>query len=498
MNNVDLTKPMRQSPLGIVMFAIVATRKLARAIWPLILIYAVKNNSLPDQVKFYIYLALGFIILLVITHGILTYFYFYFYIENNEFIVNKGYLKKVKLAIPLERIQTINIKQNIVQQILKLVSLEIDTAGSSGKELNIIALKKPFAEKIQEYLTIHKSANKTTDEQEGNEVIEEEVKTILRLDVGDLIKVGITENHLRSALILVALSYGFIQQFESIFKERMESASEQAETILINSGTAFYIYLALAILFIGFVFSILRTIVVHFNLNLKRKGKKFFIISGLLNKKNLTIPYSKIQVLSWRTNPLRKALDFVTVEITQAASNEKNKKQAIIIPGCNTQHKTSIITEVFDNNDDAIWSIHKIHPIFFFRLWLIRGLVPALLSIAIWYPYNVVYYIAAAWAVFAIFMSYLSFRKYYFRISKELIEKSSGTFGQKNMRMFNFKVQNVKYRQTFFQRRRNLATIRIYTAGGKQLSIPYIDNLLAKELYDYLLMSVEADNRKWM
>lgn len=192
MNNVDLSKPMRQSPLGIVMFAIVATRKLARAIWPLILVYAVKNNSLPEQVKFYIYLALGFVILLLITHGILTYFYFYFHIENDEFIVNKGYLKKVKLAIPLERIQTINIKQNIAQQILKLVSLEIDTAGSSGKELKIIALKKPFAEEIQKFLTI-----KETPEISENIVNEEETKTILKLDIGDLIKVGITENHLR-------------------------------------------------------------------------------------------------------------------------------------------------------------------------------------------------------------------------------------------------------------------------------------------------------------
>ncbi len=499
MNNPELTKPMRQSPLGIILFALVAGRKFIKAFWPIILIYIVKNNSMNDEVKFYIYLIVLFIVLLLIFHAVLTYMYFYFRIENNEFIVNKGYLKKVKLSIPLDRIQTINIKQNIFQQVLKLVSLEIDTAGSAGKELKIIALKKPFAEEIQRQLTMNKPVQSDETGELKDEVITEEAgKLIMHLKLDDLIKVGITENHFKSALAILAIGYGFIQQLENLFKENIDSATQQAESFLTNSGSKIYIILFLLVLFVGFMFSIIKTIIVYYNLSLTRIGQKFILVSGLFNKKTLTVPYSKIQVLSWSTNPLRKIMDFVTVNITQASSNERNKKQAILIPGCSTKHKNSILAEVFPDTQNLVWDKHRFHFIFFIRIWLVRGIIPALLAAFIWNDYAFIYAVSAVWLVFAAFLSFLSYRKYYFRISESLIEKSSGTIGKKNMRMFNFKVQNVKYKQTFFQRRRNLATVRIYTAGGKQLSIPYIDNSLAMELFNYLLMKVESDNRKWM
>ncbi len=89
-------------------------------------------------------------------------------------------------------------------------------------------------------------------------------------------------------------------------------------------------------------------------------------------------------------------------------------------------------------------------------------------------------------------------KKHYFRISEKLIENSTGAVGQKFSRMFNFKVQTVKYKQTIFQRRKNLATLKIYTAGGKVLSMPYINSDLAFELYNYLLYKAESNNKKWM
>jgi putative membrane protein len=55
----------------------------------------------------------------------------------------------------------------------------------------------------------------------------------------------------------------------------------------------------------------------------------------------------------------------------------------------------------------------------------------------------------------------------------------------------------VEFRQTFFQKRRSLASLQIMNASGS-MTIPYIDALLAKQIYDYLLYHTEISGKKWM
>jgi putative membrane protein len=59
------------------------------------------------------------------------------------------------------------------------------------------------------------------------------------------------------------------------------------------------------------------------------------------------------------------------------------------------------------------------------------------------------------------------------------------------------KAQSVDFRQSFFQKRRGLASLRVNNASG-QMNIPYIPEDVAYKLMNYLLYRVEAANKKWM
>ena len=54
-----------------------------------------------------------------------------------------------------------------------------------------------------------------------------------------------------------------------------------------------------------------------------------------------------------------------------------------------------------------------------------------------------------------------------------------------------------RHQQTFFQKRRSLASLHLMNAAGS-MTIPYIDEKLAMQIYNYLLYHTEVSERKWM
>jgi putative membrane protein len=63
--------------------------------------------------------------------------------ENEEFIINEGILIKQKTIIQLNRIQQVNINQSLIQRLVGVYELDVDTAGSAKKEGQIKALSHP-------------------------------------------------------------------------------------------------------------------------------------------------------------------------------------------------------------------------------------------------------------------------------------------------------------------------------------------------------------------
>jgi putative membrane protein len=151
MNKVDLTIPTRQSAKGLVLIFIFSVQQFIRMFWPLVLV-AGYSGKISSKDKLVLLISILAVLVLLIIHTILYYLNFIFYISNGEFVLKKGYLRKKVLTIPLDRIQSVNTKQNLIQQVLNVVSLEIDTAGSVAKELKIHALEKSFSVELQNQL----------------------------------------------------------------------------------------------------------------------------------------------------------------------------------------------------------------------------------------------------------------------------------------------------------------------------------------------------------
>jgi putative membrane protein len=72
-----------------------------------------------------------------------------------------------------------------------------------------------------------------------------------------------------------------------------------------------------------------------------------------------------------------------------------------------------------------------------------------------------------------------------------------GWFGQEWILLQWYKIQSVEMKQTIFQRRRGLASLRLYTAAGS-ISVPFIDKDAANQVVNYALYKIESSKESWM
>ena len=120
MSSSPFSKFSRQSPLGIVINYGVLLYKLVKSFWVFIPIFF--SDSIENK-GFYILNISGVLIVLLLLVAIVQFLFFKFKIEGDQFILNKGLIFKNKTAIPIERIQSVNFKQNILHQIIIILTI---------------------------------------------------------------------------------------------------------------------------------------------------------------------------------------------------------------------------------------------------------------------------------------------------------------------------------------------------------------------------------------
>src|SRR5690606_24164142 len=217
-------------------------QKFLRASWaPLaIMIYRVPSDAI-------LYVILGVIVILLFIGFIayLQYRNFTFFLDEDkqEFVIHSGILSKKRLSIGLDKIQQVNINQNIIQKLIGVYSLDVDTAGSGSKEVSIRAIDHKSAQILKAKLLDRETTKSEVDE--VSEVVEEKQKPIIRISFSSLLKVGITSNYGRSLAILTAFFFTLYDNAKDFVQNEMLS-EEQIDTY-INQGAK----LGLLIIFFG-------------------------------------------------------------------------------------------------------------------------------------------------------------------------------------------------------------------------------------------------------
>ncbi|MFD1079651.1 PH domain-containing protein, partial [Longispora fulva] len=174
MPDFDFSQPQRQSEVGLILIFGTSLYQLTRSLWVLGVYFLVGDVN----TKTLLFAIFGAVVVLLLTLGysILYYLNFKFYIDekNREFVLQKGVFSSDVLNIPFEKIQQVNFKRNILQRVIGVYSVVVETAGSQEKEVEIKALSREKANELADQLmSLAKKHDGLVDNTETEESSEE-------------------------------------------------------------------------------------------------------------------------------------------------------------------------------------------------------------------------------------------------------------------------------------------------------------------------------------
>ncbi|KQM77103.1 hypothetical protein ASE74_17730 [Pedobacter sp. Leaf216] len=119
----DFSKPQRESAFGIIIMGAHTFLQIAKGTF---FVFVAAFIKLPTSTFIYLLLGIAFIMLVSAFFAYLWYLKFTFFLdkEKQEFVVNKGIFSRDQVIIQLDKIQQVNINQNILQKIIGIYGLK--------------------------------------------------------------------------------------------------------------------------------------------------------------------------------------------------------------------------------------------------------------------------------------------------------------------------------------------------------------------------------------
>lgn len=481
---VNWSEPQKQSAFGIFMFAGKAFRQVV------IVVLAAVGSLVRKEKPFWVWaLSFGGIAAFVFGKAFLEYFFFTFHVTEGQLIIKKGIFSKKTLVIPFERIQTVQLHQNLLHKIINHCKVAIDTAGTEETEVAIQSLSYAKAISLKQLLTKQTVSPLTKEE--------EDVEKTIRLLPRDLFKMAISANHLETFGLLFAFVIARFQDVKDLFgidaADWVESQGKQIAFTTQMIGLMIFFVLAFSILI-----SVLRIVLKFSDLTIHLGEKGFQLKHGMLSSQQQFIGSKKIQFIQWNANWIRRKIGMYMFHIKTAGETDLKKKQKIHVPVTREEHLQKLGSYYQNHLPSVNTQPGTIQPQYFYRqivLIVLPVTVLAVTTIWIWWSWYALLFLI--WSINYIIKTKIYQQNFKIWVNDDAIEISKGVWGRQRLVINWHNLQVITVQQSIYQRRKRLANLSLQTASG-EVNIPYLQVEEAQMLADHAAMKIESSQRNWM
>ena len=500
MNAPDKGAWQRTSPFAILFFLGRILRLIAKNAWqsfaPLFALLVAYQGDIVDK------LVVGGVLLatVIVVGAVLSWLFFSYQIRDDSILIRSGVVKKKQLDIKFDRIQGVNAEQNPVYRVLNLVTVTFDTAGSSGNEGNLPAVTREFANALREKIGRGQAEDLPDGEQSTVPP-----RLLLKLDWRDMIRIGLAD---RRALIVFALIGPLLDQMgdriEPIIERTVESVALEALQLGIGAGAAIALLIILGVTLLFALISVAAAFLRYHDFEVFLDGNALRSIGGLLTRHEHAMDLQKIQTLRSQQGIVQSWLGRYTLTARQAISGRRGRAgKMFTIPVVTAAMLDQLRRLMLAPGGGRLTQDPRsplFHPVSRYYLRsriLYLGLLPAAILATIFTAIaGPVGLLALLCLPLVSLASWRSWRRAgYLHDDDELVCRS-GLLGYRTVALLFRKVQRVTVTQSRFQRRKNLASLRLYMASGS-VRVPYIAYATARQLQDYVLYRVETSQQSW-
>lgn len=496
----DFDQPQKQSPVGVLVMFADTLQEYARAFLPILAITLFKAKEF--SMLYFVLISIAALVLI----GIIAYlrfinFTFHLDRQNQEFIIQEGILSKTKTAVQLHKIQQVNITQSLIQRLIGVYGLEVDTAGSNSKEGKIKAVSHNLALALKsELLNNQKASQSTSDFIQDNSISETDNQPFISIGLPSLIKVGITSNYVKSFSLLLVFFFTMLDYIEKFFGQEVFESNRYDHIIEGRSMALGLLFLVVLIFVVVVVMNLVRTIIRYFDYKITRQKGSLLLSFGLINTKSTILKPEKVQIVSITQNYFQKKLNVLQLQIKQTAHSEREEKNTHIeIPGCNASEKDAMLHLLYQKNPEKGLMLSPNFRKLGFAVFL--TIVLPLVGYFFFRQYQnpeLIFDLAALiYTIFVGLVQYFKYRNHRLFVHDDFIIKQSGAWDITHEIIEPGKIQGITISQLFWHKSIGIGSLILHTAGGNirldlgqmKLIQPYVN----KWLYE-----LEKTDVNWM
>lgn len=499
----------RTSPLAAVFFLGRIYRTIAQnavqSLAPLAVLLFAQRGDLGEKLLFGV---VTFVLLTIVIAG-LQYWFFLYQLTDRSIRIRDGILRRTQTDIKYERLQGLTAEQSPLYRLFGLVTVKLDTAGSARQEAYLPAIGKPLAEELRRLSHSARAQRPPeTDPASGDAAVdggEAAWRMLLQLRARDMVRIGLSSGRV---LVVLALLAPLLERWGDYAEENL-SGDELARAAgdFAQWGLAGGILLGLAIVIgvaiVLVMLSILGAFIRFHRYTLEGDGSSLRSTAGLFTRYEHALRRDKVQVLAVGQNPMLRMFQRYRARLQRASSNRREGRRSLSVPLCTRGQLSSICKEVFGEEfTDAELNpgssrFVRISPRWIRSRAALFGLLPAMLAAALFAPVaGAVTLWLLAWPPVVALVAWQRYRKFGVFVAANGMVLRDGFIGWRLRAYLNRKIQRVSIVQTPSQKRRDLATMRVYLASGS-VRVPYLPIADASRLRDYLLYKVESSDLAW-
>jgi putative membrane protein len=477
----------RQHPTGVFQYIVKYTWMFIRGFWPIL-----AGAAVSDNIRAYgEWISLAVLVISCLS-AVFQYWKFTFQITEDALVIRRGVLERERITIAFERIQVVNLEQSIWQRAFGVMSVKVDTAGTAGAEVEIAALKVEDAKALK--VVLSSGRLQVESDHEGLDSMAHG-EQLISLSWSRLFKIGLTQNHLRNALIAFGSIIALAEPLEGLMTGWLSNVPSYTWVVLKFLWVLMIPLIAIGVVVVGMLVSLIGAVLRYYNLQVRAQSEGLELSGGLFKKFEFKIPLHKVQMLEGSSSVLQRVVGFETFRIHQARAQTDDAQGAVslAIPGLESDHANRLNAMLFPPFADESEVIRP-HKLMLIRMLVFRAavVVPVLIWGETWMQLA-----AFVWGIWLAVAGVNQYRGVELMTSEEQLCMRTGWLRQKHLRTELRKAQRVVLTESWLMRRRGLAHARVYTAAGPVV-VRFIPKKTAIQLRDLVLYQAESTNRPWM
>jgi len=471
-------EPQRLHPLTLLLRVGASLPALVIILFP-----TLQNPSSENVISVVLGLLYGLVALPAI---ILQYLRFSYRISQKQIVIQKGVFNRKNRSIPLERVQNIQVERNLVARLLGVARIKIVTAGSSSTEGTLEYVGLEEAHKIRR--VVRSFQEDTTEEADSSEEEIAADDTLYSMSLADVLRSGA----FRFSLVYLAVIFSVLELVdpETLIQGVLQSeGTVERVTDVMTSHPAFAILASILIaIFLGWITGIVVHLSRYYRFRLWLDDDKLRMRHGLFHLKEGTIPLKKVQALILRANPLMRAFGWYGLEVQTIGGNVAEEGHRMIAPFAQYDDLLALGQRIrsYDVPDDfrsvSMLTIRRM----FFRYTAVLSVV--VVPAAYFWPaqWGEVAGLKLPWWGFAVVplilvWVILHYGNHGYQATEDGLYIRRGVLTHHLWILPLEKFHVFVTRATIFQRRLNLKTLYVDTAGAATFAYPEVVDLPADE-----------------